>query len=134
MHEHAHAAKSAEVTRPAHDAVAKKAYAIALVRKLRAQEIKTAVVSSSNNCAIDVWQYFQVTHDVEFMNSYGAELILEIAHFWSSSACFKHERGRPHGAMAGTVALRLTRDSLTIRGRDAAATNDIAVGESGLST
>ena len=29
--------------------------------------------------AYNVWQYFQVTHDVEFLQFYGAELILEIA-------------------------------------------------------
>src|SRR5690606_4966493 len=29
--------------------------------------------------AYNVWQYFQVTRDVEFMQTYGAELILEIA-------------------------------------------------------
>ena len=44
--------------------------------------------------AHNVWQYFQVTHDVEFLHSYGAELILEIARFWSSIACFDDERGR----------------------------------------
>jgi trehalose/maltose hydrolase-like predicted phosphorylase len=44
--------------------------------------------------AYNVWQYFQVTHDLEFLNSYGAELILEIAHFWSSIASFNDEPGR----------------------------------------
>ena len=44
--------------------------------------------------AHNVWQYFQVTHDVEFLHSYGAELILEIARFWSSIAGFDDERGR----------------------------------------
>lgn len=44
--------------------------------------------------AYNVWQYFQVTRDVEFINFYGAELILEIARFWSSIASFKDERGR----------------------------------------
>jgi beta-phosphoglucomutase family hydrolase len=44
--------------------------------------------------AHNVWQYFQVTHDVEFLHSYGAELILEIACFWSSIASFNEERGR----------------------------------------
>ena len=44
--------------------------------------------------AYNVWQYFQVTRDIEFMQFYGAELILEIARFWSSIASFKHERGR----------------------------------------
>jgi trehalose/maltose hydrolase-like predicted phosphorylase len=44
--------------------------------------------------AYNVWQYFQVTHDVEFLNSCGAELVLEIARFWSSVASFNDERGR----------------------------------------
>ncbi len=44
--------------------------------------------------AHNVWQYFQVTGDVEFMNFYGAELILEIARFWSSIATFNGERAR----------------------------------------
>jgi beta-phosphoglucomutase family hydrolase len=44
--------------------------------------------------AFNVWQYIQVTHDVEFLQSYGAELILEIARFWSSVASFNDERGR----------------------------------------
>jgi len=44
--------------------------------------------------AHNVWEYFQVTRDVEFMNVYGAELILEIARFWSSIASFNDERGR----------------------------------------
>jgi beta-phosphoglucomutase family hydrolase len=44
--------------------------------------------------AHNVWQYFQVTHDIEFLHSYGAELILDIACFWSSIASFDDERGR----------------------------------------
>jgi beta-phosphoglucomutase family hydrolase len=44
--------------------------------------------------AYNVWQYFQVTRDMEFMQFYGAELILEIARFWSSMASFNNERGR----------------------------------------
>ena len=42
----------------------------------------------------NVWQYYQVTADVEFLQAYGAELILEIARFWSSIATFNSERGR----------------------------------------
>jgi len=51
--------------------------------------------------AYNVWQYFQVTHDVEFLQFHGAELILEIARFWSSMAAFNEERGRYeiHGVM-----------------------------------
>ena len=44
--------------------------------------------------AYNVWQYFQVTNDVEFLEFYGAELLLDIASFWSSMAQFNAERGR----------------------------------------
>jgi len=44
--------------------------------------------------AYNVWQYFQVTGDIEFLEFYGAELILDIAHFWSSMAQLNLERGR----------------------------------------
>jgi trehalose/maltose hydrolase-like predicted phosphorylase len=44
--------------------------------------------------AYNVWQYFQVTHDIEFLQFYGAELMLEIAIFWSSIATFNSERAR----------------------------------------
>ncbi|MDH5207154.1 MAG: hypothetical protein OEW34_00845, partial [Burkholderiaceae bacterium] len=44
--------------------------------------------------AYNVWQYFQVTRDVEFLHFYGAELILDVARFWSSIARFNDERGR----------------------------------------
>jgi len=44
--------------------------------------------------AHNVWQYFQVTHDFEFLQHYGAELILEIARFWSSIASLDDGRGR----------------------------------------
>jgi trehalose/maltose hydrolase-like predicted phosphorylase len=51
--------------------------------------------------AYNVWQYFQVTHDIEFLRFYGAELILEIALFWSSITTFNPERQRYeiHGVM-----------------------------------
>jgi beta-phosphoglucomutase family hydrolase len=51
--------------------------------------------------AYNVWQYFQVTQDTEFLEGYGAELILEIARFWSSIASFDAERERYgiHGVM-----------------------------------
>jgi len=38
--------------------------------------------------AYNVWQYYEVTQDREFMASYGAEMILEIARFWASLASF----------------------------------------------
>jgi beta-phosphoglucomutase family hydrolase len=51
--------------------------------------------------AYNLWQYFQVTQDIEFAEFYGAELFLEIARFWSSIAHFNKERGRYeiHGVM-----------------------------------
>ena len=55
------------------------------------------------NAAIfyNVWHYYQVTEDVDFLGSYGAELMLEIARFWASIAHFDPERGRYeiHGVM-----------------------------------
>jgi beta-phosphoglucomutase family hydrolase len=44
--------------------------------------------------AYNVWQYFQVTRDLEFLEAHGAELILDIARFWSSAARFDERRGR----------------------------------------
>jgi beta-phosphoglucomutase family hydrolase len=44
--------------------------------------------------AYNVWQYYQVTHDTEFMQFYGTELMLSIAQFWSSMAVFNEQRGR----------------------------------------
>jgi trehalose/maltose hydrolase-like predicted phosphorylase len=51
--------------------------------------------------AYNVWQYFQVTHDTEFLQFCGAELMLEIALFWSSMATLNSQRGRYeiHGVM-----------------------------------
>jgi len=55
----------------------------------------------SSAIVYNVWQYFQVTCDLEFLHSYGAELILDIACFWSSIASFNDERERYeiHGVM-----------------------------------
>ncbi|MGZ8244879.1 beta-phosphoglucomutase family hydrolase [Methylomagnum sp.] len=44
--------------------------------------------------AYNVWQYFQVTQDIEFLQFVGAELLLEIARFWASIASFNEARGR----------------------------------------
>lgn len=44
--------------------------------------------------AYNVWYYFQVTRDLEFLHSYGAELILDVAGFWSSMASFNEARER----------------------------------------
>ena len=38
--------------------------------------------------AYNIWQYFQVTDDHEFLYMYGAEMLLEIARFWASIATY----------------------------------------------
>ncbi|HEY9714059.1 MAG TPA: HAD-IA family hydrolase, partial [Chroococcales cyanobacterium] len=44
--------------------------------------------------AYNVWQYFQVSHDVPFMYSYGSEIILEISRFFATYAKYNKERDR----------------------------------------
>jgi len=44
--------------------------------------------------AYNIWQYFQTTGDMEFMSSYGAEMLLEIARFWASMAQYNADRDR----------------------------------------
>ena len=44
--------------------------------------------------AYEVWQYFEITNDLEFVVNYGAELLIEIARFFSSLTVFNPERGR----------------------------------------
>jgi trehalose/maltose hydrolase-like predicted phosphorylase len=55
------------------------------------------------NAAIfyNLWRYYQATGDFEFLLGYGAEMMLEIARFWSSIAHFNSERDRYeiHGVM-----------------------------------
>ena len=48
------------------------------------------------NAAIahNVWAYWQVTRDMVFMRFWGAELMLEIARFWSSIATYNHSLDR----------------------------------------
>jgi trehalose/maltose hydrolase-like predicted phosphorylase len=55
------------------------------------------------NAAIfyNVWNYYQITEDVDFLREHGAEMMLEIARFWSSIAHYNPERDRYeiHGVM-----------------------------------
>jgi alpha,alpha-trehalase len=44
--------------------------------------------------AFNVCQYYQVTGDMEFLSSYGAEMVLEIARFWSSIATYNKDLDR----------------------------------------
>jgi len=44
--------------------------------------------------AYNVWQYWQVTTDLEFMRFWGAEMLLEIARFWASTTTYNHALDR----------------------------------------
>lgn len=44
--------------------------------------------------AYNIWQYYQATDDKEYLSFYGAEMILDIAKFWSSIARFNENKGR----------------------------------------
>jgi trehalose/maltose hydrolase-like predicted phosphorylase len=55
------------------------------------------------NAAIfyNIWSYYEITEDLNFLRQYGAEMMLEIARFWASIASFNPDRGRYeiHGVM-----------------------------------
>jgi beta-phosphoglucomutase family hydrolase len=44
--------------------------------------------------AYNVWNYYHITGDLEFLNQYGAELFLDICRFWSSKAKQDKNTGR----------------------------------------
>ncbi len=44
--------------------------------------------------AYNIWEYYQATHDMEFLSFYGAEMFLEIARFWASIAIHNPDRDR----------------------------------------
>ncbi len=44
--------------------------------------------------AYNVWQYYQVTGDVDYLVDYGVEMLSEIARFWVSLASFDTARQR----------------------------------------
>ncbi len=44
--------------------------------------------------AYNVWHYYEVTGDREFLRDYGAEMLVEIARFWASIAEFDQARDR----------------------------------------
>ncbi len=53
----------------------------------RQRHINAAVV-------VNVWRYWQVTTDLEFMRFWGAEMVLEIARFWASTTTYNHSLDR----------------------------------------
>jgi trehalose/maltose hydrolase-like predicted phosphorylase len=44
--------------------------------------------------AYNVWQYYQVSGDLAFLEAYGAEMLWEIARFWASIASYSHDPDR----------------------------------------
>ncbi|TDX31053.1 trehalose/maltose hydrolase-like predicted phosphorylase [Modicisalibacter xianhensis] len=44
--------------------------------------------------AYNVWRYYEVTEDREFLAYYGAEMLFEIARFWASAASWNAQRKR----------------------------------------
>ncbi len=42
----------------------------------------------NNAIVYNIWQYFQITHDIQFLSFYGGEIIIEIARFWASTATY----------------------------------------------
>ena len=51
------------------------------------RHISTAIV-------YNIWQYFEITGDMEFLSFYGGEIIIEIARFWASIATYDKESSR----------------------------------------
>ncbi|HEX7784606.1 MAG TPA: glycosyl hydrolase family 65 protein, partial [Methylomirabilota bacterium] len=51
--------------------------------------------------AYNVWQYYQVTGDLEFLVDYGAEMLLDMARFWASAVTYnaRLDRYETHGMM-----------------------------------
>jgi alpha,alpha-trehalase len=44
--------------------------------------------------AYNVWQYYEVTGDLEFLVDYGAEMLLDTARFWTSATTYNPALGR----------------------------------------
>jgi alpha,alpha-trehalase len=55
--------------------------------------------------AYNVWQYYQVTGDLEYLIENGAEMLVEIARFWISRAQFDptHDDGRGRYVIRGVI-------------------------------
>lgn len=44
--------------------------------------------------AYNIWQYYNITNDLEFAENYGAEMFMEICRFWASKAILNEDTGR----------------------------------------
>jgi alpha,alpha-trehalase len=51
--------------------------------------------------AYNIWQYYEVTGDLEFLVDYGAEMLLDMARFWASATTYNPalDRYEIHGVM-----------------------------------
>lgn len=50
----------------------------------------------SLSISYNIWEYFYLTNDFDFLHNYGIEMMLEIARFWASIAEYDKEDGRYH--------------------------------------
>lgn len=48
----------------------------------------------NNAIVYNIWQYFQITQDMQFLSFHGGEIIIEIARFWASIASYSPEMDR----------------------------------------
>ncbi|MCK5541552.1 MAG: beta-phosphoglucomutase family hydrolase [Desulfobacula sp.] len=48
----------------------------------------------NNAIVYNIWQYFQITQDIEFLSFYGGEITIEIARFWASIATHNKDLDR----------------------------------------
>ena len=46
--------------------------------------------------AYNIWEYYYCTNDLEFLHTYGAEIMLEIARFWASATKYDKKDRRYH--------------------------------------
>lgn len=55
----------------------------------------------NNAIVYNIWQYFEISQDIDFLATYGGEIIIEIARFWVSIATYNSEidRYEIHGVM-----------------------------------
>ena len=44
--------------------------------------------------AFNIWQYYQVTGDMDFMKSYGTEMFLQVCRFWASKCHWNEQKQR----------------------------------------
>lgn len=49
---------------------------------------------TSLGIALNVWQYYQMTEDIDFIEKYGAEIFFEICRFWESKAVYNNKTRR----------------------------------------